>query len=214
MNSKRLIVLSLVLFGSLWGLSELGLGEMALSRSIPRAPILTAIGIIFLVLARRLWATPGSSLSLAAIAGAFKFLQHPVWGCKIAAVLMVGAIFDIAFSMYEARQTRRAESVSVGGVLAISAFVTFASFIAFGPFAKYVLLNPYWSIAGKMNDYMFVQGAIATVLAIPAAWAGLTIARKLLLASERWTDARWAVYRVAAVGSGVAGVAAALALRY
>ncbi len=214
MNSKRLIILSLVLFGSLWGLSELGIGEMALARSIPRAPILTAIGILFLVLARRLWATPGSSLSLAATAGAFKFLQHPVWGCKIAAVLMVGAIFDITFSLYEARQAHRADSVSLGGVLAMSAFATFASFIAFAPFAKYILQNPYWAIVGKMNNYMFVQGAIATVLAIPAAWAGLVIARRFAAGSERWTDARWAAYRIAAVGSGFAGVATALALRY
>ncbi len=214
MDSKRLIIISLVLLGSLWGLSELGIGEMALARSIPRAPILTAIGILFLVLARRLWATPGSSLSLAAIAGAFKFLQHPVWGCKIAAVLMVGAIFDITFSLYEARQAHRADSVSLGGILAMSAFATFASFIAFAPFAKYILQNPYWAIVGKMNNYMFVQGAIATVLAIPAAWAGLAIARRLAAGSERWTNAWWAAYRIAAICSGVAGVATAVALRY
>jgi hypothetical protein len=96
----------------------------------------------------------------------------------------------------------------------MSAFATFASFIAFAPFAKYILQNPYWAIVGKTNNYMFVQGAIATVLAIPAAWAGLATARRFAMESERWTNARWAAYRVAAISSGVAGVATALALRY
>jgi hypothetical protein len=52
MNSKHLIIASIVLFGSLWGLAELGLGELAWANSIPRAAILTAIGVIFLVLGR------------------------------------------------------------------------------------------------------------------------------------------------------------------
>ena len=214
MSKKRLILASIILFGSLWGLVELGFGEFAWARNIPRAPILTAIGILFLVLARRVWSVPGSSFALGALAAAFKFLQHPFWGCKVAAVLIVGLTFDITFTLYEARQRITNRDITVGGIVAASAFATLTSFLVFGLFAKYVLHNPYWSMTGKMVDYMVAQGPMATALAVPAAWAGLKLSERLALSSESWTHANWLAYRIAAVGSGIAGIAAALALRY
>ncbi len=214
MSKKRLIIASVILFGSLWGLAELGIGELAWNLGIPRAAFLTAIGVLFLVLARRVWNVPGSSFALGALAAAFKFLQHPFWGCKVAAVLIVALTFDITFTFYEARQRVTNRDITVGGVVTASAIATLASFLIFGPFARYVLHNPYWSMTGKMVDYMFAQGPIATALAIPAAWAGLKLSERLSLSSESWTHANWFVYRLAALGSGVAGIAAAMALKY
>jgi hypothetical protein len=214
MISKRLILASVILFGSLWGLAELGVGELAWNLGIPRAAVLTAIGIIFLVLARRVWSVPGSSFALGALAAAFKFLQHPFWGCKVAAVLIVGLTFDVTFTFYEARRRISNHDITIGGVVAASAIATLASFLIFGPFARYVLHNPYWSMTGKMADYMFAQGLIATALAIPAAWVGLKLSERLSLSSERWTKANWLVYRLTAAGSGIAAVAAAVALKY
>ncbi len=217
MNSKHLIIATVVLFGSLWGLAELGLGELAWAGDIPRAAILTAIGVIFLVLGRRVWAAPGSSLALAAVASAFKFLQHPMWGCKIAAVLMVGVIFDIGFSLYEARRRRQSPDFAradTRSVLVLSPALTFVSFVAFAYFARDVLHNPYWSMPDKMVNYMFVQGPVATVLALPAALAGLKLSSYLTRPIATWSTGRWLAYRIAAAGSGAAGVAAALALRY
>lgn len=213
MKSNRLIIFSVLLFGSLWGLSELGIGELTFAREIPRAPLLTAVGILFLVLTRRLWNAPGSSFALSALAAGFKFLQHPFWGCKVAAVLMVGAIFDIGFSLCWARR-RSTETPSYAMTGLTAACLTFGSFIAFAYFARYVLQNPYWSVAAKMTDYMVVQAPAAALLAFPAAAAGLWLAERILATSEAWTVARAQAYRIAAVGSGVAGVAAALALRY
>ena len=164
-----------------------------------------------------MWAAPGSSLALAAVASAFKFLQHPVWGCKIAAVLMVGAIFDIGFSLYEARQRQKSPSFARAGtkaVLVLSPILTFVSFIAFSYFARDILMNPYWGMPEKMTDYMFVQGPIAAVLALPAALAGLKLSTVLMRATATWDDRRRLAYRIAAAGSGVAGIATALALRY
>lgn len=220
MNSKRLVVLSVILFGSLWGLAELGVGEFSLAHGVPRAPILTAIGVVFLVLTRRLWQAPGSSFALAAVASAFKFLQHPVWGCKIAAVLMVGAIFDVGFTLYEARSARhtatnaKAKAFSTLGLALLTPVLTFASFIIFAYFARDVLHNPYWSMPSKMTEYMFVQGPIGAALTVPATLGGVRLAEWLLRSSRVWDDARWFAYRLAAVGSGALGVAAAVALRY
>ncbi|MFH1502337.1 MAG: hypothetical protein ABIG03_04755 [Candidatus Eisenbacteria bacterium] len=220
MNSRRLIVLSLVLFGALWGLGELGVGELTLARGVPRAPVLTAIGVLFLALTRRIWRAPGSSFALAAVASAFKFLQHPVWGCKIAAVLMVGATFDVGFTLYEGWTARRAATRQARielfplGLWALAPVLTFASFVLFGYFARDVLHNPFWASPSRMSDYMFVQGPVAAALAVPAAVAGMLVADRLVSSSRLWGDARWLTYRVVALGSGTACAAAALALRY
>jgi len=219
MNSRRLIVLSLLLFGSLWGLVELGIGELAYLNDVPRAPLLTAFGVLFMVLARAVWRVPGSTLALAAVASFYKLLQHPVWGCKLAAVMVVGAVFEAGFTLYERRAGAPAAAGSppVGRawpIVGLSAALTFASFVLFGYFAKYVLLNPYWMAPEKLLDYQFVQGPIAALLAVPAAWAGAAIAGRLIGAQGAWSRVGWLAYRTAAIGSGLAGVAAALTLRY
>lgn len=233
MNSRRFVVLSVLLFGSLWGLVELGIGELAWVNDVPRAPILTAFGVLFMVLARSLWSVPGSTLALAAVASAYKVLQHPVWGCKLAAVVVVGAIFEVGFTLYERRAGRAAwsavpvaRSAAVSGEtapsaargvwppVALSMALTFVSFVVFGYFARYVLLNPYWMAADKLLDYQFTQGPVATLLAVPAAWAGLALGARLSESRAMWGRAGWVVYRAAAVGSGVAAVATAVALRY
>ena len=216
MNSKRLIILSVILLGSLWGLTELWTGELAVLRNIPRAPIQTAVGIFLLVLARRVWSTPGSSFGVAAVASAYKLLQQPVWGCKIAAVLMVGAIFDAGFTLYEARRRRMpggSPAMRMRCALALSAIVTLASFVLFALVARYVFQSPYWALPGRMVDYQLVQGAFAVVLAIPAAFAGLKLGERLVQSSRAWDGAQWAIYRAAAAGSTIAGVATAIALR-
>ena len=233
MNSRRFVVLSVLLFGSLWGLVELGIGEVAYLNDVPRAPILTAFGVLFMVLARSLWSVPGSTLALAAVASAYKVLQHPVWGCKLAAVVVVGAIFEVGFSLYERRAGKAAWSaVSVApgaagsgavattasrGVwppVALSMALTFVSFVLFGYFARFVLLSPYWMAADKLFDYQFVQGPVATLLAAPAAWAGLALGARVSESRGMWSRAAWVAYRTAAVGSGIAAVATAIALRY
>jgi hypothetical protein len=216
MNSKRLIILSVILLGSLWGLAELWIGERAVLRSVPIAPIQTAAGILALVLARRVWGTPGSSFGVAAVASAYKFLQQPVWGCKIAAVLLVGAVFDAGFTFYEARRRRMpagAADVRVRCAVVLSAVVTLASFVLFGLVARYLFASPFWAVPGKMIDYQLVQGAFAVTLAVPAALAGLKLGERLVRSSRGWDGAHWAVYRAAAAGSTIAGVATAIALR-
>jgi hypothetical protein len=219
MKSKHFVLLSVLLFGSLWGLVELGIGELAYLNDVPRAPILTAFGVLFMVLARAVWSVPGSTLALAGVASAYKVLQHPVWGCKLAAVVLVGAVFEAGFTLYERRggalgATASQPAARVWPLVGLSAALTFASFVLFGYFAKHVLLNPYWMAPEKLLDYQFVQGPIAALLAVPAAWAGAAVASRLLEAQSAWSKARWLAYRTAAVGSGLAGIATALALRY
>lgn len=215
MNSKRLAITSILLFGSLWGLSELGIDRLELAESVPRAPLLTAAAIVFLVIARRVWDVPGSSLSLAILASAFKFVQSPFFGCKIAAVLILGGVFDVAVSAVRGREAAALWSARRVAPYARAALATFASFVAFGFFARYVLLNPFWVAGGaeKMIEYQLVHGIIAAGLAIPATSLGLRVGARIVAEARSWDGARPLIYRIVALASGVAGLAVALATR-
>lgn len=213
MSSKRLIVLTVVLFGSLWGLAELWIGEPAVLTDLPRAPLQTAAGILLLVTARRIWAAPGTSFAAAAVASAYKLLQQPVWGCKILAVLTVGAVFDAGFTFYEARRRARGIEARTRCAVTLSSIVALASFALFAAVARYGLKSPFWMAPDRMIDYVLVQGAMAVLLAVPAAFCGVRLGDALARSSASWGGARWAVYRAITAGSTIAGVASAIALR-
>jgi hypothetical protein len=215
MNQKRLAITSILLFGSLWGLSELAIDRIQLAESVPRAPLLTAAAIVFLVIARRAWDAPGSSFALAVLASAFKFVQSPFFGCKIAAVLILGGVADVALSA--ARPRDRAGLWSVGHIPPYARVVaaTLTSFVAFGFFARYVLANPFWVAGGaeRMIDYQLFHGAIAAGLAIPATYLGLRVGAWIAGTAESWGGTRFLAYRLAALASGAAGLAVAFATR-
>jgi hypothetical protein len=215
MNPNRLAITSVLLFGSLWGLSELGIDRIHMADGVPRAPLLTAAAIIFLVTARRVWDAPGSSFSLAILASAFKFVQSPFFGCKIAAVLILGGVFDIALSLARGRKPSAWSSAGSAAPYARTAVAALASFVAFGFFARYVLANPFWVAGGapKLLEYQLVHGAIGAGLAIPATYVGLRAGAWITEAAESWSGAGALGYRLLALASGAAGVAVALVTR-
>lgn len=215
MNRNRLAVTSIFLLGSLWGLSELGIDRLELADGVPRAPLLTAAAIVFLVIARRVWDAPGSSLSLAVLASAFKFVQSPFFGCKIAAVLILGGLFDLALSAVRGREPTGLWSARRAAPYARPLAATVASFVTFGFFARYILVNPYWVAGGaaRMIEYQLVHGALAAGLAIPAIYLGLRAGAWIAEGAQSWDRARSLAYRSAAAATGIAGIAVALATR-
>jgi hypothetical protein len=215
MNPKRLAITSVLLFGSLWGLSELAIDRIQLAESVPRAPLLTAAAIVFLVIARRVWDAPGSSFALGVLASAFKFVQNPFFGCKIAAVLILGGLVDIALSAARGRERAGLWSVGQFAPYGRVAAATLTSFVAFGFFARYALANPFWVAGGaeRMIEYQLLHGAIAAGLAIPATYLGLRVGARIAGAAESWGGTRLLAYRLAALASGAAGLAVAFATR-
>lgn len=215
MNPKGLAITSILLFGSLWGLAELGIDRLELAEGIPRAPLLTAAALFFLVAGRRIWDAPGSSLSLAVLASAFKFVQSPFFGCKIAAVLILGGIVDVALSASRGRDSVSLWSVRRPAPYARVAVATFTAFVVFGFAARFVLLNPFWVAGGaaRMIEYQLFHGTIAAGLSIPATYFALRAGGRITAAARSWGGARRLAYRAAAVASGAAGVVTALITR-
>ncbi len=217
MRTKRLMVTSVLLFGSLWGLAELGLARLDFS-VISTAPLLTAAGIFFLVLSRQVCDIPGSSLLLGTLAAGFKFLNQPFFGCQFAAVLVLAAVFELLFTSYqlwERNGARQNHGMLSKAPIARAAAAAFLSFSAFVLFARFGLQNPFWIDCGlgKLVRFTVLEGSAAALLAVPAAWAALRLATHLLEAEKSWDTTRWLAFRLAALGSGAAGVVVALTLR-
>lgn len=217
MRTRRLTVTSILLFGSLWGLAELGLARLDFS-AIPTAPLLTAAGIFFMVLSRQVCNIPGSSLLLGTLAAGFKFLNQPFFGCQFAAVLVLAVVFELLFTGYRLWEKNGAapSRERLGGFpVARAAATAFLSFSAFVVLARFGLQNPFWIDCGleKLVRFTILEGSAAALLAIPSAWAALKLAPPLLAAEQSWGTGRWLAYRLAALGSGATAVTVALALR-
>ena len=214
MRTKRLMVTSILLFGSLWGLAELGLARLDFS-VISTAPLLTAAGIFFLVLSRRVCNIPGSSLLLGTLAAGFKFLNQPFWGCQVAAVLVLAGTFELLFTGYRMWEKNTSQEKLGGTPIAQAASAAFLSFSLFVLVARFGLQNPFWIDCGlgKLVRFTVLEGGAAALLAVPSAWAALRLATHLLEAEKSWDTTPWLAFRLAALGSGVAGVVVALTLR-
>lgn len=217
MRTRRLMITSILLFGSLWGLAELGLARLDFS-AISTAPLLTAAGIFFLVLSRQVCNIPGSSLLLGTLAAGFKFLNQPFFGCQFAAVLVLAGVFELLFTGYRLWEKNGAMPNS-GGLgsfpvsrAAVAAFLSFSTFVLL---ARFGLQNPFWIDCGleKLVRFTVFEGSAAALLAVPSAWAALKLATYLLEAEKSWDTTRWLAFRLAALGSGATGVVVALALR-
>ncbi len=211
------MITSILLFGSLWGLAELGLARLNFS-AFSTAPLLTAAGIFFLVLSRQACNIPGSSLLLGTLAAGFKFLNQPFFGCQVAAVLVLAAVFELLFTGYRLSKKNGAmpNSERLGSFpVTRAATAAFLSFSAFVLLARFGLQNPFWIDCGleKLVRFTILEGSAAALLAIPSAGAALKLAAHLLEAEKSWDTARWVAFRLAALGSGAAGVAVALTLR-
>ena len=145
MRTRHLMVTSILLFGSLWGLAELGLARLDFS-TISTAPLLTATGIFFLVLSRQVCNVPGSSLLLGSLAAGFKFLNQPFFGCQFAAVLVLAGVFELLFTGYRLWEKNGAmpNRGGFGGFpVARAATAAFLSFSAFVLLVRFGLQNPF-----------------------------------------------------------------------
>lgn len=98
MIKKSQAFIWLFFFGSLWGLSEVFLGQLFhsvgdVSKS-SSAVILSSIGFFILALARGIFPKAGSSTVIALIASLYR-LANAVFVCHFVAVLLLGVAFDV-----------------------------------------------------------------------------------------------------------------------
>lgn len=99
MNKMRLFAAILV-FGSMWGFSEVLIGSSLADLGLPSGAIMTGVfALTFLFLSRLTFKQPGMQLGMGLVAGGLRMF-NPFMGCHLCSAIAIvaeGIIFEIVF---------------------------------------------------------------------------------------------------------------------
>ncbi len=161
---KKEYILGILFFSSLWGISEVVLGEFLYRIEMPHASVLlTIIGLGILTLAAGYMPQKGVATAIAVFAMLYKFLNTPFFACHILGILMLGICYDLIFN------TKKLKNKSVCAALTV-----YASYTIFALVITYVFRYHPWVQAGfaKIISHIAVGGTLAAAgcaVIVPAA---------------------------------------------
>ena len=128
MNKLKLFA-GILIFGSLWGFSEVFVGSRLSETGLLSGAIMTGVfALMFLVMSRMLYRQPGMQLGMGLVAGGLK-LFNPFIACNICsafAIMASGAIFEliwykISFDSIELKT--RTMQISMGIITAYCVYI-------------------------------------------------------------------------------------------
>ena len=95
---KMKLLAGMLVFGSLWGFSEVIIGSSLQDAGLPTGAVMTGVfAITFLVFSRMIYRQPGMQLGMGLVAGGLR-LFNPFVGCHLCsaiAIMAEGAIFEL-----------------------------------------------------------------------------------------------------------------------
>jgi hypothetical protein len=162
-------ILTILAIGSLWGLLEI--------MPLPTG-ILCAGGILFLVLGRKLWNAPGTSIATGFVVCLFK-IGGSTFICQWVGVLSLAVSFDICASLLWRKNEWNPVKIALLGFLSslagVSLFVVWAMVIA---------QQPSWVAGGweRVMSYAWQIMLPSTSLSLILAPAGYLIGARLTTA--------------------------------
>ena len=176
-----------ILFGSLWGINEVVMGEVLSTSEVPHfSVLLTVIALLILAVARGIVNKPGSSTAIGMIAALFKLANAAPFYCHLLGIFMVGLTFDIFASLLIKSEKTSAVKCGLTGILS-----AYSGNILFALVITYIIRYETWVSGGwpKVSDHIFVSGsltALAAAAIVPlGAWLGQK-RRVFLFLYSRW----------------------------
>ncbi len=179
---KYRVLAGIVLFGSLWGMTECLLGEFTPSGFPAGAFLGGFIGLGLMILTRRLYGFMWMQLGMAIVAGALRFWA-PVGTCVICSALAImaeGLVFELIFNrpvfdINRSQNMKSAKTLALVGVIAgFTIYVTgymftqiFTPILTTGAFSVSNFLNVLPIIIGR-GFFAAVFGGISVPLAVLA----------------------------------------------
>jgi hypothetical protein len=162
-----------ILFGSLWGINEVMMGEVLSASNIPHfSVLLTVIALFILAFARGIVNKPGSSTVIGVVAVLFKLANASPFYCHLLGIFMVGLVFDVLASVLMKSEKTSVIKNSLTGILnAYSGNVLFALVIT------YIIRYDIWTSGGlsKVLGHIFVAGTFTAILAAIAVPLGFRL---------------------------------------
>jgi hypothetical protein len=153
----------LFLFGSVWGINEVFLGEILYRNEVQNSGIiLTVMALFLLAISRAMINKPGSSTLIGIFAVLFRLANTAPSYCHLLGIFLLGAIFDAFASLLIKNEEKTPLKWGLTG--ALSAFWNNALFALL---ITYVFRYEYWVVGGiqKVSHHIFVSGSISALLA-------------------------------------------------
>ncbi len=152
---RREVILAVVFFGGLWGLSEATLGNALYSANVPHASVpLTAIGLVILAFASAYLPSAGTATLIASCAMLYKFLNAPFFGCHLLGILLTGIWYDVFFNVLKMKSKWLA-----------AALTTYGSYASFAIMITYAFRYDNWVQGGlsKIAGHVGIEGSLAAL---------------------------------------------------
>ena len=177
----------ILLFGSLWGLSEVVGGEALYNADVPFASVwLSAWALFLLSVARTQQNTAGTSTAIGAIAALFRLVNAGPFICHLLGIFMLGLAFDIAATFLLNKKTKGYVRQALAGILG-----AYGGYALFALVITYIVRYETWVAGGwpKVAKHIFVGGSLAALAAVLVVPLGLMAGRSkglLKTFSSRW----------------------------
>jgi hypothetical protein len=177
----------LLLFGSVWGISEVAVGGALYRANVAHASVwLAAWAFLILAVARGVLNKPGSSAAIGALAAMFKLVNAGPFLCHLLGIFALGVAFDlVATLLIGDERTVSYRTAAAGLASAYGGYALFALTITYG------IRYSYWIAGGlpKVLNHILVGGSFAALTAVVAVplgyWLGLR-GEALALRRPRW----------------------------
>jgi len=156
-------VMWLFLFGSIWGINEVFLGEILYRNEVQNSSvILTVIALFLLAIARGMINKPGSSALIGAFAVLFRLANTAPSYCHLLGIFLLSATFDVFSSLLVKNKEQAPLRWAAAGMLS-----AFSNNAIFALLMAYVFRYKYWIAGGfsKLFHHIFISGSIITVIA-------------------------------------------------
>jgi hypothetical protein len=187
----------IVLFGSVWGLAEVFVGESLWGKNLPFASVwLSVFALLILASARGILNEPGSSTAVGAFAALFKLANAAPFYCHLLGIFMIGAVFDLFCTAFLKRDRKASFRSALTGIMS-----AYGSNALFALLITYVIHYRPWVAGGwpKVSHHIFVSGSWTALAAAVLVPIGFVLGAKSWQIVERRPN--WAY------GSALAGLA-------
>lgn len=178
----------LFLFGSIWGINEVFLGEILYRNDAPfPAIILTVIALFLLAVSRGLINKPGSSTLVGIFAVLFRSANTAPSYCHLLGIFLLGITFDVFASLLIKSEEKKLLKWSLTGTISALGNNAF-----FAILITYIIRYEYWVAGGfsKVANHIFISGSISALLAALLVPLGLFVGKNGSVFTER-SSPRW-----------------------
>lgn len=177
-----------LMFGSLWGFSEVFAGEFLYAQGVPRASVwLTAFAFFVLGLSRGLFNRPGSSTAIGALAALFKLVNAAPYWCHLLGIFSIGLIFDLGATAWMKKGERKNLPAALTAVV-----TAYGGYALFAFTISYVARFEPWLRGGlpRILEHIFIGGSLAAAAGAVLVTLGYRFGLRVETAVEERRD--WA----------------------